>query len=125
MMDSATDVIPSVLHYLGHSPDSTSAADLADVEKALMRIRPYIRNFASGGALEQLATGQTCLVLDYSGDVIQAEARATEAKRGHQGGLRGAEGRRAGGVRHAGDPGRCAASGCGAGVHQLPAAAGR
>jgi putrescine transport system substrate-binding protein len=82
MMDSATDVIPSVLHYLGHSPDSTSPADLADVEKALMRIRPYIRNFASGGALEQLATGQTCLVLDYSGDVIQAEARANEAKNG-------------------------------------------
>jgi putrescine transport system substrate-binding protein len=82
MMDSATDVIPSVLHYLGHSQDSTSAADLADVEKALMRIRPYIRNFASGGALEQLATGQTCLVLDYSGDVIQAEARANEAGKG-------------------------------------------
>lgn len=82
MMDSATDVIPSVLHYLGHSPDSTSPADLADVEKALMRIRPYIRNFASGGALEQLATGQTCLVLDYSGDVIQAAARAREAKNG-------------------------------------------
>jgi putrescine transport system substrate-binding protein len=82
MMDSATDVIPSVLHYLGHSPDSTDAADLADVEKALMRIRPYIRNFASGGALEQLAAGQTCLVLDYSGDVIQAASRAAEAKRG-------------------------------------------
>ena len=82
MMDSATDVIPSVLHYLGHSPDSTSASDLADVEKVLMRIRPSIRNFASGGALEQLATGQTCLVLDYSGDVIQAASRAAEAKRG-------------------------------------------
>ncbi len=82
MMDSATDVIPTVLHYLGHSPDSTSAADLADVEKALMRIRPYIRNFASGGALEQLASGQTCLVLDYSGDVIQAASRAEEAKDG-------------------------------------------
>jgi putrescine transport system substrate-binding protein len=82
MMDSATDVIPSVLHYLGHSQNSTDPADLADVEKALMRIRPYIRNFASGGALEQLATGQTCLVLDYSGDVIQAEARANEAKNG-------------------------------------------
>ena len=82
MMDSATDVIPSVLHYLGHSPDSTSPEDLADVERALMRIRPFIRNFASGGALEQLASGQTCLVFDYSGDVIQAAARAREAKNG-------------------------------------------
>jgi putrescine transport system substrate-binding protein len=81
MMDSATDTIPSILHYLGKSPDSTDQADLDAVEKTLMAIRPAIRNFASGGALEQLATGQTCLALDYSGDVIQAAARAAEANR--------------------------------------------
>ncbi len=81
MMDSATDVIPSVLKYLHHDPSSTSPADLADVEKTLMAIRPYIRNFASGGALEALASGTTCLALDYSGDVIQASDRAAEAKR--------------------------------------------
>jgi putrescine transport system substrate-binding protein len=80
MMDSATDVIPSVLKYLHHDPSSTSAADLADVEKTLMAIRPYIRTFASGGALEALAAGDTCLALDYSGDVIQASARAAGAK---------------------------------------------
>lgn len=82
MMDSAIDVIPTVLKYLGKSPDSTDAADLAAVEKTLMAIRPFIRTFASGGALEALAAGQTCLVLDYSGDVAQAASRATEAKRG-------------------------------------------
>ncbi len=82
MMDSAIDVIPSVLKYLGKSPDSTDANDLAAVERTLMGIRRYIRNFASGGALEQLAAGQICLVLDYSGDVVQAQARAAEAKRG-------------------------------------------
>jgi putrescine transport system substrate-binding protein len=82
MMDSAIDVIPSVLKYIGKSPDSTDTADLAEVERRLMGIRPYIRNFSSGGALEALATGQTCLVLDYSGDVIQARARAAEANRG-------------------------------------------
>jgi len=82
MMDSAIDVIPAVLKYLGRSPDSTDAADLAAVERTLMGIRRYIRNFASGGALEALASGQTCLALDYSGDVIQAAARAAEAKRG-------------------------------------------
>ena len=81
MMDSATDVIPSVLRYLHHSPDSTDAKDLAEVEKVLMGIRPYIRTFATGGALEALAAGETCLVFDYSGDVIQASVRAKEAKR--------------------------------------------
>ena len=82
MLDSATDVIPSVLHYVGHSPESTSAADLADAERALKAIRPYIRAFASGGAIEQMASGETCLALDYSGDVIQAAVRAKEAARG-------------------------------------------
>jgi putrescine transport system substrate-binding protein len=82
MMDSAIDVIPSVLHYLGRSPDSAAPADMEAVSKALMAIRPYIREFASGGALEAMATGQTCLAFDYSGDVIQAAARAREAANG-------------------------------------------
>jgi putrescine transport system substrate-binding protein len=79
MMDSAIDVIPSVLHYLGRNQDTAAPADLDAVLKTLMAIRPYIRTFASGGALEALATGQACLALDYSGDVDQAGARAKEA----------------------------------------------
>ena len=79
MMDSAIDTIPSVLKYLGHDPNSTNAKDLADVEKTLMAIRPYVRTFTTGGTVEALAGGQTCLAMSYSGDVIQAAARAKEA----------------------------------------------
>jgi putrescine transport system substrate-binding protein len=82
MMDSATDVIPSVLHYAGKDPNSTDPADLAAAEKVLLGIRPFIRAFQSGGAIEALASGQTCLVLSYSGDMIQAAARAREAGQG-------------------------------------------
>src|ERR1700733_2778972 len=82
MMDSAIDVIPSVLRYLGRSPDGSAPGDLEAVSQTLMAIRPYIREFASGGALEALATGQACLALDYSGDVDQAGARAVEAGKG-------------------------------------------
>ncbi|HET6197404.1 MAG TPA: extracellular solute-binding protein, partial [Acetobacteraceae bacterium] len=82
MMDSAIDVIPSVLKYLGKNPDSTDAGDLAAVAKALGTIRPYIRTFATAAAVEAMAAGETCLVFAYSGDVIQAEARAEEAGRG-------------------------------------------
>lgn len=78
MMDSAIDVIPSVLHYLGRSQDSSAAVDLDAVANTLLAIRPTIREFASGGALEALATGQACLALDYSGDVVQAAARAKD-----------------------------------------------
>lgn len=82
MMDSAIDAIPSVLKYLGKDPNSTKPEDLAAVEKTLMAIRPYIRTFASSGALEALAAGEICMAMDYSGDVAQAAARAKEAKRG-------------------------------------------
>jgi putrescine transport system substrate-binding protein len=82
MMDSATDVIPSVLKYLGRDPSSVDPGDLRAVEALLMGIRPSIRTFASGGAVNALAAGETCLVMSYSGDVIQAGARAEEAGRG-------------------------------------------
>ncbi|CAH2601447.1 putrescine ABC transporter periplasmic binding protein [Rhodovastum atsumiense] len=82
LLDSAIDVVPSVLHYLGRSPDSTDPADLAAVEKTLLGIRPYVRAFVGGGTVEQLASGETCLALSYSGDIIQAGARAREAGRG-------------------------------------------
>ena len=79
MMDSAIDTIPSVLKYLGHDPQSTDPKDLADVERTLHAIRPFIRTFANGGMVEALASGQSCLAMSYSGDVIQAGVRAAEA----------------------------------------------
>ncbi|MGG5821515.1 polyamine ABC transporter substrate-binding protein [Falsiroseomonas sp. HW251] len=82
MMDSATDVIPTVLRYLGKDPNSTSDVDLREVERVLMAVRPFIRNFSTGGAIEALATGQSCLAFGYSGDMIQAGLRAKEADRG-------------------------------------------
>jgi putrescine transport system substrate-binding protein len=82
MLDSATDVIPSVLRYAGRDPNSADPADLAAVEKVLMGIRPFIRNFASSAAVNAIAAGETCLVFSYSGDMVQAAARADEAGRG-------------------------------------------
>ncbi len=82
LLDSAIDVIPVVLRALGRDPNSTDPKDLAAVERALHAIRPYIRGFVGGGAVEQLASGEICLALDYSGDVIQAASRAVEAGKG-------------------------------------------
>lgn len=82
MMDSAADVIPTVLRYLGRDPNSTSDADLREVERVLMAVRPFIRNFSTAGAIEALASGQSCLAFAYSGDAIQAGVRAREAGRG-------------------------------------------
>ena len=82
VMDSATDVLPSVLHALGRRPDSADPADLRAAEAALLAIRPHLRSIPNSAAIvDALASGEICLALTYSGDVIQAAARAREAGR--------------------------------------------
>ncbi|WP_207538548.1 extracellular solute-binding protein [Sabulicella rubraurantiaca] len=82
MMDSAVDVLPSVLRHLGRNPDSTDSADLEAAQRALLAIRPHLRSIPSPPALiEALANGEICAAFTYSGDVIQAAARAREAQR--------------------------------------------
>ena len=82
VMDSATDVIPSVLNYLGLDPNSEKKEDLEKVEKTLMAVRPYIKQFVTGGNINILAGGDACVVMSYNGDAIQGAARAEEAKNG-------------------------------------------
>jgi putrescine transport system substrate-binding protein len=83
VMDSATDVLPSVLKWLGKDPDTTDPAELKAAEQALLAVRPHLRAIPGSGALlDMLATGEVCVALTYSGDVIQAAARAREAGRG-------------------------------------------
>ncbi|MCW8086341.1 extracellular solute-binding protein [Sabulicella glaciei] len=82
VMDSAVDVLPSVLRHLGRHPDSTDPADLEAAQRALLAIRPHLRSIPSPPALiEALANGEICAAFTYSGDVIQAAARAREAQR--------------------------------------------
>ncbi len=83
VMDSATDVLPSVLKWLGKDPDTADTADLKAAEQALLAVRPQLRAIPGSGALlDMLATGEICVALTYSGDVIQAAARAREAGKG-------------------------------------------
>ena len=82
MLDSPTQVVPMVLRYLGLAPTSRDASDLDAVERTLKDIRPYIRTFSPTSASEALANGSACLALAYSGNVMQAVARAKAARSG-------------------------------------------
>ncbi len=82
LLDSAQDVFPAALVYLGRNPLSRDPADLAAAAKAVDAIRPYVRKFNSSEYINDLANGDICLAFGYSGDVVQAKARATEAKNG-------------------------------------------
>ena len=80
MLDSATDVIPAALHYLGKSAYSTNQADYAEAAKLMKSIRPNVKIFSSG--INDLAGGGLCVALGYSGDMNIAAKRAKEGKTG-------------------------------------------
>lgn len=82
MLDSAGDIIPVALTYLGLNPNSQKKEDLRKAQDLLISIRPYIREIHSSKYIDSLANGDLCLVLGYSGDVMQASKRAKEAKKG-------------------------------------------
>ncbi|HLJ00884.1 MAG TPA: polyamine ABC transporter substrate-binding protein [Bradyrhizobium sp.] len=82
MLDSPDDIFPAALIYLGLDPNSTKAADLEKVADLVGKIRPFVRKFHSSEYLSALATGEICLVVGWSGDIMQARSRAMEANNG-------------------------------------------
>jgi putrescine transport system substrate-binding protein len=82
MLDSAEDIFPAALRYLGLDPNSTRQADLEKAADVVLKVRPYVRKFHSSEYLSALATGEICLVVGWSGDIMQARSRAAEARNG-------------------------------------------
>ena len=80
MLDSATDVLPAALNYLGLDPDSKKPEDLAKAADVVKAVRPFIRKFHSSEYINALAGGNICLAFGYSGDIFQARDRAAKAK---------------------------------------------
>jgi putrescine transport system substrate-binding protein len=81
VLDAPSEVIGTVLIYLGKNANSEDPADLAAAEKVLMSVRPYIRKIHSSAYIEELAGGEICLALGWSGDVLQAKGRAEETQK--------------------------------------------
>jgi putrescine transport system substrate-binding protein len=82
ILDAPSEVVGTVLIYLGKDANSEKPEDLAAAEKVLTSIRPYIKYINSSKYIEDLANGEICLALGWSGDVLQARDRADEAGNG-------------------------------------------
>jgi putrescine transport system substrate-binding protein len=78
-LDSASEVLPVAMLYVGKPPYSKTAADYDAAAKMLQGVRPYVTRFSSSGYINDLAGGQLCAVMGYSGDINIARARAIEA----------------------------------------------
>jgi putrescine transport system substrate-binding protein len=79
VLDDPTDMVATMLLWLGRNPNSQEEADLKLAEAKLLAIRPYIRSIHSSQYIEDLANGEVCIAVGYSGDVLQSRDRAAEA----------------------------------------------
>lgn len=81
ILDSPTEVVPIVLNYLGLDPSSQNEADLDKAMELLQSIRPHVQ-LNHPRLSTDMATGDVCAAIGYSGDVVVARAAAKEANNG-------------------------------------------
>lgn len=83
ILDDPMEPITSALIRRGRDASDRSPEAMDQVKRDFMAIRPYVRKFTGSSELiADLASGDLCIVLSYSGDVIQAQALAAEREGG-------------------------------------------
>jgi putrescine transport system substrate-binding protein len=82
-LDSASEVLPVAMIYAGKEPYSKTAKDYDAARDVLKAARPSVTRFSSSGYINDLAGGQLCAVMGYSGDINIARQRAIDNKTGH------------------------------------------
>ncbi|WP_373507265.1 polyamine ABC transporter substrate-binding protein [Thiocapsa sp.] len=82
LLDDPTEVFSAALAYLGKDPNSLDKADLDAASALIKAIHPHVRYFHSSQYMSDLANGDLCVAMGYSGDVFQAQSRAEEAGKG-------------------------------------------
>jgi len=78
-LDSPADMFQMAFIYLGLDANSHRPEDRAAAEALLMRVRPHVRYFHSSQYLNDLASGEVCVSVGWSGALQQARVRGREA----------------------------------------------
>jgi putrescine transport system substrate-binding protein len=86
MLDTASEIIPIALHYVGKDPHSKDPEDYKAAAAMLKSVRPFVTRFAGSGSdyIDQMARGELCAVVGWSGDIYIAKDRSKKAKRPQQ-----------------------------------------
>lgn len=82
LLDAPSEVFSAALAYLGRNPNSEDLDDLKAAEALLGAIRPYVRYIHSSQQINDLANGEICVSMGWSGDMMIAADRASEAENG-------------------------------------------
>ena len=72
MLDAPSEIVEIALNYLGYNPNTEDSKANEEALELLKQIRPYIRYFDSSQYIDDLANGEICLAVGWSGDVFIA-----------------------------------------------------
>ncbi len=78
LLDAPAEVFEIALNYLGLDPFSASRDDYKRAEALLMKARPHIKYFHSSKNIDDLANGEICVAMGWSGDMFIAMDQAAE-----------------------------------------------
>lgn len=81
MLDSPTDMFSVAFIYLGLDPNSQRPEDWAAAEALLTKAAPYVRYYHSSQYVNDLASGDICLSIGWSGAVQLARMRGAQSER--------------------------------------------
>ena len=76
MLDSASDVFPSALMYIGRKAYSNTPSDYTEAFNMLQQVRQDIALFSYNGYISDIASGNICVALGYGGDFNNANRQA-------------------------------------------------
>jgi putrescine transport system substrate-binding protein len=81
-LDAPSEIIPAAMKYLGLDPNSKNPKDYDRAGELLAEVRPHVTYFHSSQYINDLANGDICVTIGWSGDILQAADRAAEADAG-------------------------------------------
>lgn len=79
-LDTPKELVPPAMKYLGLNPTSTDTADFEAAGALLDSVRPTVRYLHSSQYISDLANGEICVAVGWSGDILQAATRAAETE---------------------------------------------
>ena len=72
MLDSPSEVLPAALQYMGKPANSTDVADFKAAATMLKAVRKDVRKFGDSSVVNEIADGNLCVFLAWSGDINKA-----------------------------------------------------
>ncbi|MBN9221185.1 MAG: extracellular solute-binding protein [Mesorhizobium sp.] len=84
IIDAPDQIMGIALHYLGFNPYTKSEDEIRKADALLKAIRPYIRHFKTESLQNEMASGDLCLAVTWTGTAVAAQNAAQQNGTGAQ-----------------------------------------